>query len=152
MIANEKETGSQFNSSGSFTTVSSPPKTSGETLKSENTRKQFHKEALKTTKETYEEPPPELTRRLTQQIRRRKEERKEGRAAQMKAKQAMKAKKSKQARGVSEGGSEGGSEIEVKRSGEISNFGEAVSVSGSHSAWEEVKEVRYVSYIVNLVI
>ena len=66
----------------------------------------------------------------------------------MEAKQAMKAMKAKQARG----GSEGGSEIEVKRSGEISNFGEAVSVSGSHSAWEEVKEVRYVSYIVNLII
>ena len=46
--------------------------------------------------------------------------------------------------GVMEGGTEGGSENEVKRSGEISNFGEAVSVSGSHSAWEEAREVRYI--------
>ena len=44
----------------------------------------------------------------------------------------------------SKGGTEGGSENEVKRSGEISNFGEAVSVSGSHSAWEEAREVRYI--------
>ena len=47
-------------------------------------------------------------------------------------------------KGGSKGGTEGGSENEVKRSGEISNFGEAVSVSGSHSAWEEAREVRYI--------